>query len=1195
VAISGAVGVTHTTTATTKADNGSTFAVVATNSLGTAASAPATLTVQWAPTITTQPGSQTVTAGQPAVFTVTADGNPTPSYQWQRDGQNISGATGTTYTMTTTLLADSGATITVVISNGLGSLTSNSTSLTVNPAPVAPAITTQPLATTVQAGQLASFSVLATGTAPLTYQWRKNSSAVPTGGTTSTFSIASAQVSDAGTYDVVINNLTNQPVTSNGVALTVNPAPVAPSINTQPLDVAAVEGNSASFTVVASGSAPLSYQWQKNLTDIPSATQANYTLSAATLADSGASFRCRVSNTVGPIYSNAAVLTVTPAPQAPVITTFSATPSTMTLGQPTMLSWAVTGASSLSLDNGIGSVTGLTSKQVTPSNTGTYTYLLTATNGVGSTPASTQVVVTAASAYPLTVSLPAGVTGAPATTTSYPQGTVVNYTYALQTGYTTLQVTLDGTAVAPSGTVTMNGAHTLAATAQIQTYGIWPTAGTNGTISPSATTIVNYGGNQTFTISPATGYKVADVTVDGVSVGAVSSYTFSNVTSTHTIDATFAVATQTFTITATPATGGIISPSGVTTVSSGGSQTYTISPNAGNQVASVTVDGVSVGAVSNYTFMNVTGNHAIAATFSLPALTVSLGAGVSGTPANSAAYFQGTVVNYSYSLLAGYQNLQVTLDGNPVAVSGTVTMNGSHTLGVTSSAIPSYELTVSLGPGVTGTPATTTTYPQGTMVSYSYTLQPGYQFLYVSLDSGTAPASGTVPMNAAHILAASAQIKTFAINASTGANGTISPSGSTSVNYGGSQLYTITPSVGFQVADVFVDGVSVGAVTTYTFSNVTSAHTIFANFSSPQALLTVSRSVGITGTPATTTSYNVGTVVNYSYALQTGYQNLQVTLDGSPVAASGTVTMNAAHTLAVTAQLQTFTITPLALGNGTISPSGATSVNYGGSQSFNITPSIGYQVAMVEVDGASVGWMTTYSFNNVTSNHTITAYFSPIPTYTLTAGTTANGTISPAGATIVSQGGSQIYTITPNAGYQIGTVTVDGASVGAVTTYTFTNITGNHTIAATFVALPSYALTVSLGLGVSGSPSVTTSYTQGTQANYSYALLPGYSYLMVTLDGTLVPASGTVLMNGTHQLLALNFGQPQIWASAGPNGTISPTANTQVPGSSVYYFITPNAGFQVADVQVDGVSIGAVTLYQFININSCHTISATFY
>jgi len=147
-------------------------------------------------------------------------------------------------------------------------------------------------------------------------------------------------------------------------------------------------------------------------------------------------------------------------------------------------------------------------------------------------------------------------------------------------------------------------------------YTITTTAGTGGSISPSGTVQVASGAPATFAILPNSGYTILGVTVDGSSVGAVTSYTFQNVTATHTIAATFtAVAVNTYWINVTAGPGGTLSP-GNQTVSFGANQTYTITPNSGYLPGSVVVNGTPVIPVpSSYTFTNVTTNQTLAATF----------------------------------------------------------------------------------------------------------------------------------------------------------------------------------------------------------------------------------------------------------------------------------------------------------------------------------------------------------------------------------------------------------------------------------------------------------------------------------------------------------------------------------------------------------------------------------------------------
>jgi capsular polysaccharide biosynthesis protein len=137
-------------------------------------------------------------------------------------------------------------------------------------------------------------------------------------------------------------------------------------------------------------------------------------------------------------------------------------------------------------------------------------------------------------------------------------------------------------------------------------------------------------------------------------------------------------------------------------------------------------------------------------------LTTTVGTGVNGTPVTgSAKYKKKSVVNYNYSTASGYTSLVVTLDGTPVAASGTVTMDQNHTLSAT--ATESFVLTVSKNTGVTGTPVSGSyTYASGTVINYSYALASNYINLVVKLDNVAVAASGTFVMDKNRALTASA-------------------------------------------------------------------------------------------------------------------------------------------------------------------------------------------------------------------------------------------------------------------------------------------------------------------------------------------------------------------------------------------------------------------------------------------------------
>ena len=262
------------------------------------------------PAITAEPANATVTAGQSATFSVSATGTAPLGYQWQKNGATIGGATTSSYTTPATTSADNGATFVAVVSNTAGSKISSPATLTVTAAPVAPAISAQPQNQAVTVGQTATFSVAATGTAPLNYQWQKNSLNITSAMSSSYTTPATTPGDNGATFDVVITN-TAGTITSSSATLTVNAAAVAPTITAQPQNQSVNAGQTATFSVTATGTAPLNYQWQKNSANISGATSPNYTTPATTSTDSGEQFRVVVANTAGNITSNQATLTVT--------------------------------------------------------------------------------------------------------------------------------------------------------------------------------------------------------------------------------------------------------------------------------------------------------------------------------------------------------------------------------------------------------------------------------------------------------------------------------------------------------------------------------------------------------------------------------------------------------------------------------------------------------------------------------------------------------------------------------------------------------------------------------------------------------------------------------------------------------------------------------------------------------------------
>ena len=313
------------------------YRVRVTNTAGSVTSSSANLTVNAAPvaggpTITTQPAAATAIVGGNATFSVVAAGTAPLAYQWLKGDTTLPTGTAASLTLTNLVAGDAGA-YRVRVTNTAGSVTSSSANLTVNAAPLAgtkPAITTQPVSKSVATGASHTFSATASGTAPLTYAWYKEGRLVASG-SNADLVFAAVAPSDGGTYRLVVSNSAGGAV-SESATLTVTAAgsgsgsggsgggsstpgsgsstvATAPAITTQPAATTASSGTKVTFSVVATGTAPLRYRWYKDGREIERAESATYELSSARV-DSAGLYSVRVSNSAGSITSAPAALTV---------------------------------------------------------------------------------------------------------------------------------------------------------------------------------------------------------------------------------------------------------------------------------------------------------------------------------------------------------------------------------------------------------------------------------------------------------------------------------------------------------------------------------------------------------------------------------------------------------------------------------------------------------------------------------------------------------------------------------------------------------------------------------------------------------------------------------------------------------------------------------------------------------------------
>ncbi len=460
------------------------------------------------------------------------------------------------------------------------------------------------------------------------------------------------------------------------------------------------------------------------------------------------------------------------------------------------------------------------------------------------------------------------------------------------------------------------------------------------------------------------GYKLYRGTASGsyttsVNVGNQTSYTLSDLASG---------TTYYFAVTAYDSSQEESGYSNEVSYAGGGSCTYSISPSSASFTTSGGTGTITVTAASGCTWSASTGVS-----------WATISSGTSGTGSGTVTY--SVAANTGSARTAAF-----TVAGQTFSISQAAATTGTtYTLTLT---------TAGTGSGTITSNPSGTVFASGTAMTLTATPDSGSTFTGWGGDCAFAGTSTTCSGKMTRNIYITANFtknatSSYTISASARTGGSVSPSGSVSVTSGSSKTFTITPASGYTISNVTVDGQSVGAVSSYTFSNVTANHTIAAAFAQSSS--------GTTTYTLTTATAGTG---------------------------SGTITSNPSGTVFASGTAMTLTATP---------DSGSTFTGWGGDCAFAGTSTTcnGKMTRNINVTA-------TFNAKTTTSSHTISAY----------AG--YGGTVSPSGSVSVTSRSSKAFTITPKTGFSIRYVLVDGVNVGAVSSYTFSNVTANHTIRAYF-------------------------------------------------------------------------------------------------------------------------------------------------
>ena len=259
---------------------------------------------QFAPRIDIQPSDITVEAGASATFSVIASGSDPLSYQWEKDGTAIPGATNNSFVLNNVGPGDEGR-YRLTVQNDAGSVHSRSITLQVRL--VAPRIVSQPTPIVVNSGETLSLSVQAVGTSPITFEWTRSGEIIPEQNSNQII-INPASINDAGSYQVTATNAAGSAL-SDIVTVQVNEVTLSPEIVKHPISTMITAGEVARLSIEASGREPLSYQWQKGSAPLAGANDPLLLFANITPAEAG-DYSVVVSNPFGSVTSNAAAIIV---------------------------------------------------------------------------------------------------------------------------------------------------------------------------------------------------------------------------------------------------------------------------------------------------------------------------------------------------------------------------------------------------------------------------------------------------------------------------------------------------------------------------------------------------------------------------------------------------------------------------------------------------------------------------------------------------------------------------------------------------------------------------------------------------------------------------------------------------------------------------------------------------------------------
>ncbi|WP_244869680.1 InlB B-repeat-containing protein [Porphyromonas uenonis] len=772
-------------------------------------------------------------------------------------------------------------------------------------------------------------------------------------------------------------------------------------------------------------------------------------------------------------------------------------------------------------------------------------------------------------------------------------------------GYELTALTANGTDILATKKIVVTDSLTVTATFTKKSFAVTLTKEGEGRITATGASNFNavaYGTELTINATPAMGYELVSITAGGTDITASKKVV---VTDNLTVKATFAK--KSFAVSLTKEGEGTITATGASSLNAvayGTELTIVATPARGYELVSITANGADITATKKIV---VKDNLTIKATFAKKSFAVTfdkVGEGtITATGAsnlNSVAY--GTELTIVATPAMGYELTALTANGTDILATKKVVVEGNLTVKAT---FTKKNFAVSLTKEGEGTISATgaddlNAVAYGTELTINATPAMGYELQ--SLVAGGVDITATKKIVVKDNLTVKATFakKNFAVSLTKEGEGTITATGASNLNsvaYGTELTIVATPAKGYELVSITAGGPDITASKKVVVTDNMTVKATFAKKSFAVSLTKEGEGT-ITATGASNlNSVAYGTELTINATPAEGYELTALTANGTDILATKKIVVKDNLTVKATFTKKSFAVSLTKEGEGTITATGATSLNavaYGTELTINATPAKGYELVSITAGGMDI---TASKKVVVTGNLTVKATFAK-KNFSVSLTKEGEGTITATGASnlnAVAYGTELTINATPAMGYELVSITAGGTDITASKKVV---VTGNLTVKATF-AKKNFAVSLTKegdGTITATGASNLNSVAYGTELTINATPAMGYELVSITAGGTDITASKKVVVTGNLTVKA-TFAKKNFAVSLTKEGEGMITAtgasnlNSVAYGTELTINATPAKGYELVSITANGTDITAT---KKIVVKDNLTVKATF-